>query len=174
MNFNDNIVKRTIPAKTPTPANLNEFNSKLLDKMKNIMILLFLILSYSCNKANIDDNIRIKNADLKNKILQFDLDAKHYMGRNTDNTVSVAFWKDSNEIRVGFYSSQKLKDRDYLGKTNADKITVYFYSTDASAFKDLIDVTFRAKAITSKKDVSHTYTCFYIYKNGKLELITPK
>ncbi len=138
------------------------------------MILLFIILSYSCNKANSDNNITIKNADLKNKVLDFNLDAKHYTGEDTANTVSVALWKDNNEIRVGLYYSKKLKDQDYIGKTNVNTITVYFYSNDRSSFKDLIDVKFSAKAITSKKDISDTYTSFYVYKNGKLELITAK
>lgn len=139
--------------------------------MKNIIVLLFIILSFSCDKVNVDNNIRIKNTDLKNKILQFNENAKYYTGKNTDNTVSVAFWNDNNEIRIGLYSSKKLKDQDYVGKTNIDKLTVYFYSNDESTFKDLIDVIFRVKRSKNKKDVSDTYTCFYVYKNGKLELI---
>jgi hypothetical protein len=142
--------------------------------MKNLIALVFITIFYSCNKVANDNNIRIKDADLKNKILEFNEDAKYYTGHNTDNTVSVAFWKDNNEIRVGLYSSKKLKNQYYLGKTNVEKVTVYFYSNDKSTFTDLIDITFKAKESENKKDVTDTYTCFYVYKNGKLELISPK
>lgn len=142
--------------------------------MKNIFALVFIIIFYSCNKVANDNNIRIKDADLKNKILEFNKDAKYYTGHNTDNTVSVAFWKDNNEIRIGLYSSKKLKNQYYLGKTNVEKVTVYFYSNDKSTFTDLIDITFKAKESENKKDASDTYTSFYVYKNGKLELISPK
>lgn len=106
--------------------------------------------------------------------MHFDEDAKQYTGKTNDNTVSVAFWKDNNEIRVGLYSSKKLKGRDYLGKANVDKLTVYFYSKDQSTYGDLIDIKYTAKGIKSIKDFSHTYTSYYIYKNGKLELIPNK
>ena len=142
--------------------------------MKNIIALLFIMVFYSCDKGNNDNNIRIKNTELKNKILAFNKDAKRYTKNNTDNTVSVAFWKDNNQIRIGLYSSKKLKHQHYIGKTNLDKLTVYFYSNDKSTFKDLIDVTFSAKETEGKKDITDTYTCFYIYKSGKLELISSK
>lgn len=144
--------------------------------MKNIIAFSFmiLILICSCNKVNNDYNISIKNTDLKNKILQFNEDAKHYTRKNTSNTVSVAFWRDNDEIRIGLYSSKKLKDQDYLGKTNLNKIVVYFYSNDESTYKDIIDIEFSSKQIKNTKDLSDVYTCFYVLKNGKLELISNK
>lgn len=143
--------------------------------MRKIIVLLFIIVNYSCDKGNVDkSNVIIKNSDLKAKILKFNEKARYFTGKSTDDMVSVAFWNDNNEIRIGFYSSKKLKNEDYIGKTNVDKITVFFYSNDESTFKDLIDVKFTAKESNSKKDFSDTYTNFYIYKNGKLELIPTK
>ncbi|MGE6353114.1 hypothetical protein ACQKCJ_04470 [Flavobacterium sp. NPDC079362] len=143
--------------------------------MRKIIALFFIIISYSCDKGNAgEDNIVIKNSDLKTEILKFNENAKYHTGRNTDNTVSVAFWNDNNEIRVGLYSSKKLKNEDYIGKTYADKITVFFYSNDKSAFRDLIDVKLTAKESNNKKDFSDAYTSFYVYKNGKLESIPTK
>lgn len=142
--------------------------------MKKIIVLCFIIANYSCEKVKISDenNIVIKNYDLKSKILKFNEKAKYYMEKNTDNTVSVAFWNDNKEIRVGLYSSKKLKNKDYIGKSNVDQITVFFYSNDESSFKELIDIKFKAKVSNEKKDFSDTYTNFYIYKNGKLESIS--
>ena len=140
--------------------------------MKKIVALLFLITNFSCDKVNIDENnISIKNADLKNKILEFNENAKFYTKKNTDSTVSVVFWKDYNQVRIGLYSSKKMKNDDYIGKTKINNITAYFYSNEKSVFKDLIDVKFKANKTKNKKDVSDTYTSFYVYKNGKLELI---
>ncbi|UTN02807.1 hypothetical protein L0669_15890 [Flavobacterium bizetiae] len=142
--------------------------------MKNIIVLLLIMAFYSCDKVHNDNNITIKNIDLKDKILRFNEDAKHYTVKNTDNTVSVAFWKENHEIRIGLFSSKRLKHQHYIGKTNLDKLTVYFYSNDKSTFEDLIDVRFNAKESENKKDISDSYTCFYTYKNGKLELISAK
>nr|WP_199002858.1 hypothetical protein [Flavobacterium sp. ASV13] len=143
--------------------------------MRKIIVLLLIIVNYSCDKVSADkNNVIIKNSDLKSKILKFNEKARYYTGRNTDNMVSVAFWNDNNEIRIGFYSSKKLKNEDYIGKANLDKITVFFYSNNKSTFKDLIDVKFAAKESNNKKDFSDTYTNFYLYKNGKLELISTK
>jgi len=69
--------------------------------MKKIIVLCFIIANYSCEKVKISDE-------------------------NTDNTVSIAFWNDNKEIRVGLYSSKKLKNEDYIGKSNVDQITVFF------------------------------------------------
>lgn len=144
--------------------------------MKKIIVLLFIIICYSCdNKVNIaENNVIIKNSDLKNKILEFNEKAMHYTGKNDGNAVSVAFWKYDKEIRIGFYSAKKLKNEDYIGKVNVDKITAFFYSNDEATFKDLIEVKFKTKKSNYKKDFSDTYTEFYIYKNGKLELIPIK
>lgn len=139
--------------------------------MKNAIVFLFIVLFYSCNKINDGNTIRIKSKDLENKLVQFNEDAKLY-AQNTDNNVSVAFWKDHNEIRIGFYSSKKLKAQDYLGKTNVEKLNVYFYSNDESSYRDLIDIEYNTKEIKNIKDVSHTYSCFYVYKKQKLELIS--
>lgn len=141
--------------------------------MKKLISLFFIMIICSCDLVKNENNIRIKNADLKNRILQFNEDAKYYTGSNTDNTVSVAFWKDNNEIPVGFYSSKKLRDQDYLGKTNVDKLKVYFYSNDKSTYNDLIAIKYNAKGSKNTKDPSHTYTCYYVFKNQKLELISP-
>lgn len=141
--------------------------------MKKIIILfIFFSFCYSCG-----NNIIIKDPKLKKTILKFYKDAQYYSGQNLDNVenrnvISVAISQDRKDLRIGLYSFVKLNRRNYIGNSKINSLNIFFYSDNVEIAKELLEIKFEINKQDTNEDFAETYTEFYKYRNGKLELIT--
>lgn len=64
-----------------------------------------------------------------------------------------------------------MNGRDYIGNSKIGSLNIFFYSDNVEIAKEILEIKFKINKQNTSEDFAETYTEFYKYRNGKLELI---
>ena len=132
-----------------------------------VLLVLLLVFLFSC-RSNVkkEENIDIKNNDLKFLINDFYDDALKYSHRNS-NLISLDIILTKTDTFIGLYASKGSDNRYFIGKAKVNDLSIYVYSNYRNSIKDLYEI--RDSFITEPDtfmDYCETYNISYLYKNG--------
>lgn len=120
-----------------------------------------------------DYNITVVNDSFSDVINQFVKRSYIYGPKRKDSikfiSVSISLNKDRDTV-VGLYSNAKLKEKNFIGKSNKYNLELYFYSKFKKGIRNFYKVDYYYIKNNYKGNLNrHPYTEYYTFSRGNFK-----